>query len=267
MSPTAHAVLRAPRSAVERHWGLLLDKMHRILPKTGEKYWMESSALRGITGDLMCRRYAAERAFRVRGADVPIVPLIDTRNGPIRYWLSLHQSWDEPADPRSQNFVYQTTGITVFFGKEAIREKSQLFRAEWPGLRIRLGGSVEFDAPGAGHPHWQFDAYQQHILETKAEQQRLNDLGQLLRSEELPEAEDFADTVIERLSSEEEAERVARMQSLTRMHFASSTRWAMSPWNGDRTSTEPHASAPADLSETLNWITSTLVYIQHEIVR
>lgn len=266
MSPAAHTVLRASRSAVERHWGLLLNKMHRILPKTGEKYWIEPSALRGTTGDLMCRRYAAERASRDLGVDVPIVPLIGTRNEPTRYWLSLHQSWAEPADPRSQNFVYHTTSITVFFGKEASREKMQLFRAEWPGLRIRLGGNVEFEAPGAGHPHWQFDAYQQHIRETKAEQQRLNDLEQLL-NEELPEAEDFADTVIEKLSSEEESERVARMQRLTKMHFASSTRWARSPWDGDRTSTESHASAPTDLSEALNWITSTLVYIQHEIAR
>jgi len=121
MSPTAHAALRESRSAIERHWGLLLGKLHTILPKTGEKYWLEPSALQGITGDLMCRRYTAERASRERGVDVPIVPLIDTRNEPTRYWLSLHQSWGEPVDSRSQNFVYQTTSITVFFGKEATK--------------------------------------------------------------------------------------------------------------------------------------------------
>lgn len=157
-------------------------------------------------------------------------------------------------------------GQVQFFGKEGDREKVQLFRAEWPGLRPQAGGSVEFEAPGAGHPHWQFDAYQHHVRETQAAQQRLNDLGRLL-SEELPEAEDFADTVIENLSFEEEAERIAHMQRLTRMHFASSTRWAEHPWDGDETNAESHAEAPTNLGEILNWITSTLLYVKYEASR
>ncbi len=266
MSPEARFVLRASRNAVEKHWGLLLEHLHRILPAVGIKYWIEPSALRGISGDLLCSRYIGEKVTRELGVDVPVVPLIASRHDGIKYWLSLHQSWGEPTDPRARNFVYHTTGITVFFGSEGNKDKVQLFRAEWPGTRIRAGGEVEFEAPGAGHPHWQFDAYQHHIREAKNAQQRLDDLGNLL-SEEFPGAEDFGDTVFEMRSAEEEAEWIAHMQRLTKIHFASSTRWAEDPWRGDETNTQPHAKTPADTSQILNWATSTLVYVQREISR
>ena len=162
--------------------------------------------------------------------------------------------------------MYHTTGITVFFGREGDTEKAQLFRAEWPGLRQQASGDVQFEALGAGHPHWQFDAYQHHVRAAKAEQQRLEDLGRLL-SDVYPGAEDFGDTVIEVRSSEQEAEWVSHMQRLTKIHFASSTRWAENPWRGDETNTLSHAKAPTNLGEVLNWVTSTLIYVQHEISR
>lgn len=266
MSPTSHEVLRASRTSIEKHWGLLLDQLHKILPKVCEKYWLEPTALQGITGDLLCKRYIGEKAIRERGADVPVVPLLAIHHEPVKYWLSLHQSWSEPADPRSKKFVYHTTGVTVFFGKEGVREKVQLFRAEWPGLRPRVGGDIEFEAPGAGHPHWQFDAYQNQLRDVKAERQLLENL-ELLLSDQLPEVENFADVVTEGSSSEEESERLAQMQRITRMHFASSARWAEQPWYGDETNTQSHAKSPETAKEILNWITSTLVYVQYELSR
>jgi hypothetical protein len=269
MSPTAHDVLYAREPEINKHWGLLQDRLGKILPKVG-KYRIEDSVGSGINGDLMCRdvngSYVNEKVLRERGGDVPVVPLLVTQNRTIRYWISIHQSWSEPEDRRRETFLYHTTGMTVFFGKEGAKEKIQLFRAEWPGLRKRHDGLVEFEAPGAGHPHWQFDAYQQHLRERRDEEQRRAELEDFLKQEH-PEAENFSDTVIENLSSEEEAERIAHTKRLTKIHFASSTRWAETPWDGTVSSLHSHAQAPASLNEIINWVTSTISYVQQEASR
>lgn len=267
MNPTTHSVLRIPESQIGRHWGTLQTRLSRILPKAGGEYRFRQSLINGISADLLCSNHNNEKALRERGGEIPVVPLLPPeRSRAIRYWASLHQSWSEPATRREKSFLYHTTGITVFYGKENDRDKIQLFRAEWPGLRQLRDGSVEFEAPGAGHPHWQFDAYQHHLRERRKEQQRRDELEAYLK-EEQPEAENFTDTVFVRSSPDEESELATHLQRLTRVHFASSTRWADNPWDGQVADLQAHAHAPTSLDQILNWITSTILYIRQEASR
>lgn len=267
MNPTAHSVLRVPESQIGRHWGTLQGRLGRMLPKAGGEYWFRRSLTNGISVDLLCSNLINERALRERGSEVPVVPLLPPeRSQSIRYWMSLHQSWSEPAARRQRSFLYRTTGITIFYGKESDTDKIQLFRAEWPGLRQLNDESVVFEAPGAGHPHWQFDAYQQHLRERRKEQQRRDELEAYLK-EERPEAENFTDTVYVSTAPDEESELATHMQRLTRVHFASSTRWADTPWDGRVADLQAHAHAPANLDQILNWVTSTILYIRQEVSR
>jgi len=133
-------------------------------------------------------------------------------------------------------------------------------------LRQLNDESVVFEAPGAGHPHWRFDAYQQHLRERREEQQRRDELEAYLK-EEHPEAENFTGTVFVRATSDEESELATHVQRLTRVHFASSTRWADNPWNGQVEDLQAHAHAPASLDQILNWVTSTIVYLRQEVSR
>jgi hypothetical protein len=266
MSATEPDVLYASKSEIRRHWRSLLAGLGSTLPKAGGKYWIEESLTNGISGDLFCSRYNSEKALRERGAEIPVVPLLVNRNREIRYWVSFHQRWSEPTIRRREALLYHTTGITIFCGTEFDRDKVQLFRAEWPGLRRMADGSVEFEAPGAGHPHWQFDAYQHHLRERQQQQKRRDELEILLRGEQ-PEVEEFAGLVFEGPSPDKETEFIRDMQRLTRVHFASSTRWADNPWDGELSDVQAHAHAPADLSQILNWSTSTISYIQQEASR
>lgn len=265
MSPTANYVLYASKAEITRHWRSLSARLSTILSKDGGKYWIEDSSVSGIDGNLRCGNYMHEKALRERGADVPIVPLSIARTREIRYWISLYQSWREPRSSRKKSFLYHTTGITVFCGKE-YEEKIQLFRAEWPGLREMRDGSVEFEASGAGHPHWQFDAYQHHLHERQQEQYRHDALIDLLDEKE-PEAKNFTDEVFTGPSSDKEYELTTHMQQLTRVHFASSTRWTENLWSGELSDVNLHAQAPASLNELINWIVSTISYIQQETSR
>lgn len=267
MSPLAHDILYASKSQIDRHWGLLQADISRILPNAGGEYWLEGSLISGISGTLLCSNYSNEKALRERGAEITVVPLLHfARSQAPRYWVNFHQSWSEPVTRRRETFLYHTTGITVFYGDQGDEDKMQLFRAEWPGLRQMRDGSVEFEAPGAGHPHWQFDAYQHHLRERRAEQQRRNELEVFLK-EAQPEAEDFAELVITGPSIDKESELTTYMQKLTRVHFASSTRWADNPWKGDLSDVQAHTHAPSSLDQILNWSTSTISYIQQETSR
>lgn len=265
MSPTAHEALSASVPEIEKHLGLLRNRLNKILPQLGQGYYWAGELIEGGV-DLECKRYPSERVLRERGGKVPVVPLSNDHNQTVLYWMSLRQSWVESANPRRNRLVYHTTGMTVFFGEERTDEKTQLFRAEWPGLRERVDGSVEFEAPGAGHPHWQFDAYQHHLRERREEKQRREELDNLLR-EGQPELEDFGDLIAPDTPTDKESELVAHMQRLTKIHFASSTRWAENRWNDEVSNVESHAQSPANLEEVFNWIVSTISYIRQEATR
>lgn len=256
--------LLARRTAVERHLTLLLGTLQGILPGTGSNLVMETEEFRGLSADLI-NRASRQKVGRRRGGDVPIVPLLPDEPEEISYWLGLHQRWVEDPRPNSQLLVYHTTGITVYFGRINDLEKVQLFRAEWPGLRLRSDGTTIFEAPGAGHPHWQFDAYHSRARQLDAERGRMAELSRTFN--EMYEVEDFDSVLAEELAPEPLQRMNDCMSRLSRVHFASSTRWAQDPWDGDEQHLAMHASSPQDETEILNWVASTLIYVQRELLR
>jgi hypothetical protein len=211
-------------------------------------------------------RYPDERVAREIGIDAPVVPLIELSSGQIDYWSSIHQSWrEDTSHPTTRKIVYHTTSITVYWGSLGTVEKHQLFRAEWPGLRRQPDGNLTFEAPGAGHPHWQIDVYQNRVREIEKDRERLTELGRTLS--ELTPVEDFAEIVVEELSPRTDLSNALHLARLSRVHFASSTRWATQCWTGDPLRSESHATSPNSVEEIRNWVSSTIRYIQRELAR
>ena len=257
--------LQVLRSTVEKHWGLLRSGLQEVLPTVGGAYSIESLALGGVVGNLVCSKFPYEIAIRERGGSVPVVPVLESEVSELRYWLSLRQEWREDSAPRSNRLVYHTTGLTVFLGGAGSRDKLQLFRAEWAGVRKQSAGVFIFDAPGAGHPHWQFDVYESRAGEVEEERKRVEGLARALG--EITEVGEFSEAVVAELSPEAVLDRNFWIRRLSRAHFASCANWSKFPWTGDESQTKAHAQGPADVSEIRNWIISTLVYLIKELAR
>jgi hypothetical protein len=84
---------------------------------------------------------------------------------------------------------------------------------------------------------------------------------------EMYEVEDF-DTVVARELEPEPLQRMNTcMSRLSAVHFASSTRWAQKPWDGDQQNIAMHVMVPRDEAEVLNWAVSTVIYVQRELLR
>ncbi|MEJ7575619.1 MAG: hypothetical protein WKF74_01285 [Pyrinomonadaceae bacterium] len=244
-----------------------------MLPRIGGIYKFETATPQGVSANLLCDKFRDQNVTRERGGNVSIVPLFETTLDDTRYWLSLHQSWRDDPQPRSRQLVYRTTSLTVFFGRAESEEKVQLFRAEWVGVgaqrievsRGRFEEIYTFEAPGAGHPHWQYDAYQARAHQIEESRQRLKETSRVLN--DIYDTKDLDEDIVKSLSDVDAAEHNTCMQRITRMHFASRADWAASPWDGDDTATYSHARFPIDTSEILNWVISTLIYIQRELNR
>src|SRR5438067_352272 len=114
------------RTEAERHLGLLREEVNTILPRVGEQFYFETTALQGVIADLKCKAFPDQYALRDLGANAPLVPLLGDNRTNIRYWLSLYQNWQEDPRPNSRKLIYYTTGITVFFGLAESLDKMQL---------------------------------------------------------------------------------------------------------------------------------------------
>jgi len=264
-----YSPLLVQRGDIENHWRLLITELSAILPEDGASYTIDSSTYRGIVGDLFSNSFRSMKAIRERGQITSVVPLLHEDHADFSYWLGYHQSWRANPVPRLRQLMYNTTGITVYFGDPNNEEKVHLFRAEWPGVRAQRSGKDEifvFEAPGAGHPHWQFDAYQTRSIQVEEERQRLTDISRVLKDARL-ELEDFGDVVMSELVSMEEVRRHVCMQRLTGVHFASNAEWASKRWNGDAAETQSHTRGPMNTTEILNWTVSSIIYIQRELSR
>lgn len=265
-----YAPLYASPATIRTHWTLLAAELDRVLPKDGVKYVINEVVISGIRGYLLSDAFRYQSAMRSRGGSTTIAPLLDEDHTKECYWLSLYQSWiASPAGSGSRSFFYGTTSITVYFGSPETDDKLQLFRAEWPGIGVQRLGDFErfvFEAPGAGHPHWQFDAYQDRAEEVEKERNRLEQLSRTL-NELLPQVEDFGQTIISEAAPGARFKRHKCMEQINRVHFASFADWSSQCWEGDKTRTESHARGPTSTKEILNWAVSTLVYLQSELGR
>ena len=250
------SVLEIKRSTIEAHWDHLTIELQGLFAATDRNFtvsreWTSDGGGAGLMGS------SAEYTNRHRGGRTPILPLFPENLDRLPYWISWLEEWNVV---RSDIFRFRSTNLTFFWGPIGEGTKVQLFRAEWPGLADWGNGEIGWQAPGAGHPHWQFEAAQS-IADTGIRRERVRRLMAILGNDGEPE--EFGDHFIDSLS--EYAEPDAPDMRWARMHFACQANWAQSRWNGDINVTEHHAHSPASVQEIRHWLYSVLQYIRHEI--
>src|SRR5260370_23461081 len=91
--------------------------------------------------------------------------------------------WEQKS---TNTFIFHHVSLTVYVGYEGYSHKPQIFRSEWPGIRNWSSVEIGFQSPGAGHPHWQFDAIRTIDDADKAQKER-----SLARLREETPVEDF----------------------------------------------------------------------------
>lgn len=200
----------------------------------------------------------AEEARRERGHSV-VLPLgvESTRGSP--YWVAYLEEWDLVERTK---YRFRSANLTFYQGAEGQYQKTQLFRAEWPGFTDWGDGQPGWQAIGAGHPHWQFDALNAYLSREAREADVARMLDVLHQTGGIEEfgAEDVP--VLRELTFEQDED-----LAWTRMHFASQAYWSTNPWQGDRARLEGHAHAPATLTQIRDWLTSVICYARHELGR
>lgn len=243
---------------VKQHWGALTRELQVVMPRA-EKLFIESSA-GGMAGVL--RSANSQLARRQRGGNMPAVPLLVGPDNVTRYRVGYMEEWEERSGPRPIRF--RAANLTFFISPPDEAPAIQLFRAEWPGLREWTQGVEGFQSPGAGHPHWQFDALEHYMSEEQRRDRLRRALGVLQMPPEAPE--DFnpggLDTAADLVVEEEVVD-----TSWTAFHFAAGARWHQQPWLGPGASTEPHVWAPESLMNIRGWVRSVILYAREELLK
>jgi hypothetical protein len=219
-----------------------------------------------IEGDFNLRQVAVglagercEPVERVRG-EALLVPLRWMGAG-FWAWLGYREEWDLNEEgrptPARRRFTFRSAGLTVHLGRRGDRLKPQLFRAEWAGWTTWPGIGLGFQAEGAGHPHWQFDALDS--LGTEADAELAKEYLKVLRAEEQHEVEP-QDFVPQGLTADD-VRALVRQRPLSRMHFPSGAHW----WRDAPANT--HAHAPQSTDELRRWVALSVGYICRELDR
>lgn len=248
--------LEATEGAIKTHWQLLnedlLDMAREGGPQGGVRgEFIADIATATLVGPL------GEVTTRERGRSF-VLPLGPISSRGVPYWTSYLEEW--VLIERSR-YRFRAANLTFFLGRQGEARKAQLFRAEWPGYADWGGGEVTWQAAGAGHPHWQFDALQAYV----SEETRQADVTRMLNVLGVGGLEEFGSedaTVISSLAFEDHDD-----IGWTQMHFASLAQWAVDPWRGDIASVASHSHAPADVAEIRRWVTSVMYYARHELGR
>lgn len=263
---SSQQVLYSTKGGIEAAWKTLEPKLLSLIPARGSvRVWINAEYVPGknqIAGSLMSNEH--ERAERQLGGTVPVVKLLSASKTHPGFWLSWTQLW---TDAGKLGFAYHTTGLTVY--SETGSRRTQLFRAEWAGVREMRDGEPIYEAQGAGHPHWQFDAPVAFARLQEEIAKRMRFEAQV--REEDPPVEEFNDGVrspeFAPLGQNIGVLFTAAELRWTRMHFASLATWAPHPWNGHTSSTIQHARGPASTQELQNWVLSSIRYILRELQR
>lgn len=192
------------------------------------------------------RGAAVERVARNRGT-ATVVPLLQLPDA-LTAWLGYQEVWD--LESGRKPYAFRQAGLTVYFGEVGDPVKPQIFRLEWAGLREWDRSGVGFQSNGAGHPHWQVDAF---------EALRQPSTSQGFESELVEEVENF-DNVAAPLTLSERL----RQFTFEKMHLASAA-----PWWTDRPSEFGflHLNAPNDQAELTRWLDAAIRYIRQELSR
>lgn len=238
--------LELTKGALDRRWTVLTETVCRLLG-------YDADALKIIpdyTSELVwagLRGSACERIQRNKGGSTFVAPIHQLRKrDDFLAWLGIQEVWDSGKGPRPYSF--RQLSLTVHFGFKGDAIKPQIFRSEWAGVRDWSGQGINFQAPGAGHPHWQFD-----VLET-------------LRLSEAPAVfdEDVMDNVEKFGEEPPDLDMIVRSAQIENMHFASGASW----WIQEADNGKPHhMNAPADEISLTRWLSANLLYIQQELNR
>ena len=193
---------------------------------------------------------------------MPAVPLLIGPDEVARYRVGYAEEWEERPGPRPLRF--KAANLTFFMSPPDEAPTIQLFRAEWPGLREWTRGSVGYQSPDAGHPHWQFDALGHYMSEEQRRARIRRALGALLAPQEVPEefSPGSLDTAADLVAEEEAVD-----TSWTAFHFAAGARWPIQPWPGPGEPSEPHVWAPEDLISIRRWVRSVIMYTRQELAK
>ena len=247
--------LVASEQKVLQHFSRVSDRLVSQVDTTAQPQVIADWDIVPLVGGLVGK--GCERTSRNRGADVSVTPLVHINDG-LWAWIGYVEEWDEePSAGRTRRFSFRNVGVTVHFGFKSDLHKPQMFRAEWAGF-ARWNGSSDwtFQAEGAGHPHWQFDALES--LQGDDTSKKAQDLLEILQSEiEEAEPRDFVPQPLE----QNDVEELLSLQQLSRIHFASAASW----WNNS--SEQPHIQAPKSLNDIETWVDKTIQYISQELVR
>lgn len=251
------ATLDASEGAIRTHWNVFTTELRKLrlvgLPRTEVTgNFVSDLAVAAMSGPTV------ELTERHMGGRVEALPIsFDGR--PSEFWVSYREQW---ALVTARRFRYRSADLTFFQGRPG-GQKHQLFRAEWPGFADWGGGAPGWQAPGAGHPHWQFDALRTYVS-ADVRRAEVESLLSVLRKPS-DQLEEFG---------EEELDAVSQLSleampdiAWTGMHFANQARWSKQAWHGDQEDVSAHTSAPGTPKEIRDWAVSVLAYAHHELRR
>ena len=243
ISDSLPAQLLVSKGALDRRWGKLTEVIGRRLNYARQELQVSADytterVSAGLIGS------ACERVMRNRGGASFVAPINVLRDD-FCAWLGLQEVWDVGSGQRP--YAFKQLGVTVHFGYKGDPIKPQVFRSEWVGVRDWDGTGINFQSPGAGHPHWQID-----IMET-------------MRIATGPVAFDHGSEHVEDFSDEAPSvDALVRLVTIESVHFASGAHWwALPPADG----LPLHVNAPGDDADLTRWLESSLSYIKQELER
>jgi hypothetical protein len=241
--------VRISAAGVERRCILLSDELRTRFQLARDDLVVRSD----VAGDIITASFfghACEPARRERGRSANVVPLATMRRGSLKFWLGFQEAWENTS---GKSYSFHHVSLTVYLGYEGELSKPQIFRSEWPGIRRWHDEQIGFQSPGAGHPHWQFDALRS--IQDIDSKNKETSFARLLDS----------DTTIEFSPStiSNDILLAARGVSLEKMHFASAAPW----WKNEGAGRELHMNAPENAESIFRWILASVSYIQQEIKR
>ena len=209
---------------------------------------LESGIIGGLYGS------GCEFIPRNRGRRVPVAPLVCLGHG-LWVWLGYHEEWaGEGLDRGILKYSFRSIGLSIHFGFKNNVLKPQIFRAEWAGWARWGRREYSFQAGGAAHPHWHFDALES-IVEEKSSQ-RATDLISRLKANGESAISEFSPKL-----SDLDVRDLIGAQKVSRIHFASAAAWWKSQPDGE------YVRGPETLGDIENWVRHSLDYIKRELER
>ena len=210
--------------------------------------FLESGVIGGLYGS------GCELIPRNRGRRVPVAPLVCLGHG-LWVWLGYHEEWEgERSDHGTPKYSFKTVGLSIHFGFRNNVLKPQIFRAEWAGWARWGSRNYSFQAGGAAHPHWHFDALDS-VAEEKSSQ-RATELIRRLKANGDSEIREFSPNL-----PDLDVRDFIGAQKLSRIHLASAAAWWKSPPHGE------HMHGPASLGDIETWVLRSIEYIKGELAR